>query len=145
MRPLRRGGLPARQHHGDADGELVASEQQRAFGLAKRDTLLAYCRACDVRFACHGGCPKDRFILPTDGEHGLNYLCAGYKSYFHHVDGPMRAMSDLLRQGRAPAELMTRYAAEDARIDTALRGLGRNDPCPCGSGRKVKHCHRAPR
>jgi uncharacterized protein len=123
--------------------ELVASEQQLAFGLAKRDTLPAYCRSCDVRFACHGGCPKDRFIRTPDGEPGLNYLCAGYKAFFHHVDGPMQAMSGLLRQGRAPAELMTRYAAEDARIAAELRGLGRNDACPCGSGHKVKHCHGA--
>ena len=42
--------------------ELVASEQQRQFGLDKRDTLPRYCLECDVRFACHGGCPKDRFI-----------------------------------------------------------------------------------
>ena len=41
--------------------DLVASEQQQQFGLDKRDTLPRYCRECDVRFACHGGCPKDRF------------------------------------------------------------------------------------
>jgi uncharacterized protein len=123
--------------------ELVASEQQLAFGLAKRDTLPAFCRSCDVRFACHGGCPKDRFIRTPDGEPGLNYLCAGYKAFFHHVDGPMRVMSELLRRGRAPAELMERYVAEDARIAAELRSLGRNDACPCGSGRKVKHCHGA--
>ena len=82
--------------------ELVASPQQRAFGLAKRDTLPRYCLECDVRFACHGGCPKDRFIRTPDGEPGLNYLCAGYKAFFHHIDEPMRAMSALLRQGRAP-------------------------------------------
>jgi uncharacterized protein len=123
--------------------ELVASDRQRAFGLAKRDTLPAYCRSCDVRFACHGGCPKDRFIRTPDGEPGLNYLCAGYKAFFHHVDGPMRAMSDLLARDRAPSELMARYAAEDARIATAAARAGRNDPCPCGSGRKVKHCHGA--
>jgi uncharacterized protein len=121
----------------------VASEQQLAFGLAKRDTLPAFCRSCDVRFACHGGCPKDRFIRTPDGEPGLNYLCAGYKAFFHHVDGPMRVMSELLRRGRAPAELMERYVAEDARIAAELRSLGRNDACPCGSGRKVKHCHGA--
>ena len=86
--------------------ELVASPQQRAFGLAKRDTLPRYCRECDVRFACHGGCPKDRFIRTPEGEPGLNYLCAGYKAFFHHIDEPMRTMSELLRQGRAPSELM---------------------------------------
>jgi radical SAM protein with 4Fe4S-binding SPASM domain len=42
--------------------ELVALQQQRQFGLDKRDTLPQYCLDCDVRFACHGGCPKDRFI-----------------------------------------------------------------------------------
>jgi uncharacterized protein len=37
--------------------ELVALPQQRQFGLDKRDTLPPYCLDCDVRFACHGGCP----------------------------------------------------------------------------------------
>src|SRR5690606_154129 len=53
--------------------ELVASEKQVQFGRDKFDTLPAYCRMCDVRFACHGGCPKDRFIHTPDGEPGLNY------------------------------------------------------------------------
>jgi uncharacterized protein len=93
--------------------DLVGSEQQRRFGDAKRDTLPRYCRECPVRFACHGGCPKDRFITTPDGEPGLNYLCAGYKAFFGHIDAPMREMSALLLQGRAPAELMARYAARD--------------------------------
>jgi serine-type anaerobic sulfatase-maturating enzyme len=124
--------------------ELVGSERQRAFGLAKRDSLPRFCRECDVRFACHGGCPKDRFVETPDGEPGLNYLCAGYKAFFHHVDRPMRMMSALLRQGRAPADLVRWYAAEDDRVAAAVARAGRNDSCPCGSGRKVKHCHGAP-
>lgn len=114
--------------------DLVSSPQQQQFGLDKRDTLPKYCRECDVRFACHGGCPKDRFIETPDGEAGLNYLCAGYKDFFHHVDRPMRMMSTLLTRGRAPAEIMQLHAANDAK-------RGRNDPCPCESGRKWKHCH----
>jgi uncharacterized protein len=114
--------------------ELVASQQQRRFGLAKRGTLPRYCLECDVRFACHGGCPKDRFISTPDGEPGLNYLCSGYKAFFHHVDRPMRFMAEQLRLGKAPAEVARLYAGEDAR-------RGRNDPCTCGSGRKWKHCH----
>ena len=116
--------------------ELVASQQQRQFGLDKRETLPRYCRDCDVRFACHGGCPKDRFKTTPDGEPGLNYLCAGFKDFFHHVDRPMRVMAQLLTQGRAPAEITRLYAEEDAR-------RGRNDRCTCGSGRKWKHCHGA--
>jgi serine-type anaerobic sulfatase-maturating enzyme len=90
--------------------ELVSSDRQRRFGNAKRDGLPRQCRSCDVRFACHGGCPKDRFVAAPDGESGLNYLCAGYQAFFHHVDAPMRRMADLLRQGRAPAEVMRDHA-----------------------------------
>ncbi len=110
--------------------ELLASPQQRAFGDAKRDTLPAYCRGCEVRFACNGECPKNRFTLTPDGEPGLNYLCAGYKNFFTHIDGLMRIMADLLRRNR--------YADE---VVTVLAQAGRNDPCPCGSGRKAKQCH----
>jgi uncharacterized protein len=110
--------------------ELVRSPRQRAFGRAKADTLPDQCRRCDVRFACNGECPKNRIALSVDGEPGLNHLCAGYYEFFHHIDGPMRIMSDLLRAGRAPAEFAAVVAA-----------AGRNEPCPCGSGRKTKHCH----
>jgi uncharacterized protein len=116
--------------------DLVDSPQQRQFGLDKRETLPQYCLDCDVRFACHGGCPKDRFIATPDGEPGLNYLCAGFKTFFHHVDGPMRTMGSLLANGRAPAEIVDLYAAADGR-------RGRNEPCTCGSGRKWKRCHGA--
>jgi uncharacterized protein len=86
--------------------ELVSSAQQKAFGLAKRDTLPKYCRECEVRFACHGECPKNRFIDTPDGEPGLNYLCAGYMAFFKHVDRPMKMMADLLRRGRYADEVM---------------------------------------
>jgi uncharacterized protein len=86
--------------------ELVSSLQQKAFGLAKRDTLPKYCRECDVRFACHGECPKNRFIDTPDGEPGLNYLCAGYMAFFRHIDRPMKMMADLLRRGRYADEVM---------------------------------------
>jgi uncharacterized protein len=66
-----------------------------------------------VLFACNGGCPKDRFSVTPDGEPGLNYLCAGYKRFFQYVHQPMRRMADLLRQGRAPAEIMNWAAVED--------------------------------
>jgi len=92
--------------------ELVSSDQQLKFGREKFTMLPKYCRECEVRFACHGGCPKDRFIRAPDGEHGLNYLCAGYKIFFNHVDKPMRIMSQLLRNNQAPAEIMQMYAKE---------------------------------
>lgn len=113
---------------------LISSPQQQRFGQDKRDALTGYCRRCEVRFACNGGCPKDRFVASPDGEPGHNYLCAGYQTFFRHIDKPMRIMADHLAASEPPALLMQHYAREDAR-------RGRNHACSCGSGRKWKHCH----
>ncbi|WP_348263753.1 anaerobic sulfatase-maturation protein [Telmatobacter sp. DSM 110680] len=86
--------------------EMVASKQQKKFGMAKRDTLPRMCRECDVRFACNGECPKHRFLTTPDGEAGLNYLCAGYKHFFHHIAPYMQFMATELREGRPPANIM---------------------------------------
>jgi uncharacterized protein len=114
--------------------ELVALPQQRKFGQDKRDTLTQFCLDCDVRFACNGGCPKDRFATSPYGQPGQHYLCPSYKAFFHHVRAPMEQMCGLLRTGAAPADLMATYAAADAK-------RGRNDPCSCGNGKKWKNCH----
>ena len=121
--------------------EIVESEQQQQFGQAKRATLPRMCRECDVRFMCNGGCPKNRLLTTPDGEPGLNYLCAGYKAFFRHIDQPMRFMAGELRARRPPANIMLALAREEAERAKQFAGVGRNDPCPCGSGRKFKHCH----
>jgi uncharacterized protein YecA (UPF0149 family) len=61
--------------------------------------------------------------------------------FFHHIDQPMQLMVRLLRQDRAPAELMRLYATQDQKWQELLAKTGRNDPCPCGSGKKFKNCH----
>jgi uncharacterized protein len=86
--------------------ELVTSERQRAFGQNKLDSLPQYCRDCEVLFACYGECPRNRFIETPGGEPGLNYLCAGYKEFFNHIDPSMRVMAGLIRQGRYADEIM---------------------------------------
>jgi uncharacterized protein len=103
-------------------GELLNSPALRAFGDAKRDALPRYCRDCEVLAMCHGGCPKYRFIRTPAGEPGLNYLCAGLKRFFLH--------------SRAPIE---RIASRD-QPPVPRPAVGRNDPCPCGSGLKFKKC-----
>lgn len=121
--------------------ELVASPQQQKFGQDKRDTLPQYCLACDVRFACNGECPKNRFRHTPDGEPGLNYLCAGYKHFFHHIDRPVKIICELLRRGHPATGVMNILATEEAQFKLLLAKTGRNEPCPCGSGQKKKHCH----
>ncbi len=121
--------------------ELVGSEQQQQFGRDKLETLPQYCRECDVRFACHGECPKNRFLITPDGEPGLNYLCAGYKAFFHHIDRPVKIIAGLLRRGLPAEQVMTILAEEEGRAAVAMVKVGRNAPCPCGSGVKFKKCH----
>jgi uncharacterized protein len=86
-------------------GSMVSSPQQTRFGNGKA-ILPSDCQQCDVRFACNGECPKHRFTQTASGEYGLNYLCAGYKHFFHHIDPYMRFMTEELRQNRAPARVM---------------------------------------
>ena len=108
--------------------ELIASEKQRKFGQDKLDSLPRFCRECEVRFACHGGCPRNRFLKTQQGEPGLNYLCAGYRLFYKHIDEPMRMMAGLLRQNRAPAEIMRWYAIEDAKRAQSSRRTRLKDP-----------------
>ncbi|HSW00045.1 MAG TPA: SPASM domain-containing protein [Sedimentisphaerales bacterium] len=146
------GGVPVVEHNGDffscdhfVDAEhrlgnirstpltqLLDDPRQKAFGQAKLDTLPRRCRECEVLAMCHGGCPKDRFLVSPEGEAGLNYLCAGYKRFFNHCRPFGAEVAALWRRQRmAPARTPV--------VPTAPR-TGRNDPCPCGSGRKYKNC-----
>lgn len=119
-------------------GKIVNSEKQLKFGNDKRDTLPKYCQECEVKFACKGECPKHRFIFTPDGEYGLNYLCAGYKHFFNHINPYMKFMSKQLFQKLPPANVMG-WAKEKDRGFPSYK-LGRNDECPCGSGKKAKVC-----
>jgi uncharacterized protein len=116
--------------------EMLESPAQRAFGQAKANTLPRYCQECEVRLLCNGGCPKDRFIFTPDGEAGLNYLCTGYKHFFTHCRPFLAELAILWRQ-RSPEGEMPPAQAAGAK---ARSKVGRNDPCPCGSGLKYKKC-----
>jgi len=122
--------------------ELLESDRQRKFGSDKLEMLPECCRNCEVLFACNGECPKHRFMETPDGEPGLSYLCPAYKRIFAHMDPYMRIMADLVGSGRPAAKVME-YIAEESR-QKQFATVGRNDPCPCGSGRKNKKCCGAP-
>lgn len=90
--------------------EMMYSERQRRFGRAKADSLPTQCRECQWLNACHGECPRNRFIHTANGEPGLNYLCEGYRHYFSHVAPYMDVMKRLLGEKRPPAEIMDMLA-----------------------------------
>jgi len=113
--------------HDSPMADLVASPQQVAFGRHKLDSLPRMCLECEVRFACHGGCPKDRFATTPDGEPGLNHLCNGYKTFFTHCDAAMRTMADLIRRGHYADEIM-RPSSTSLRTSPTGPGERRGDP-----------------
>jgi uncharacterized protein len=92
--------------------DMLQSPEQREFGRSKRTSLPGQCQTCPVRWACHGGCPKDRFTTTADGEPGLNYLCAGYYRFFTHAQPDIERMGHLIRAGRPAADIMTGLAPE---------------------------------
>lgn len=90
----------------DSLGDMAGDPRQVKFGRDKRDTLPAYCRNCEVKFACHGECPKHRFLRTPDGEGGLNYLCAAYRHFFNHIAPDMRRLKELVSGGQSASQIM---------------------------------------
>jgi len=115
--------------------ELLETPELITFGQKKYDTLPRYCRKCDVLAMCNGECPKNRFIKTPDNEEGLNYLCSGYKRFFNHSRPFLRQLTALW-QNQATQEPMRPVR----NISRRSSKTGRNDPCPCGSGKKYKKC-----
>jgi uncharacterized protein len=147
------GDIPVIEHNGDfyscdhfVDAEhrlgnirqlplsvMVQSPKQETFGKAKFVQLPRQCKSCEVLAMCNGGCPKDRFLRTPAGEEGLNYLCAGYKRFFTHCTPFIAQVAALSR--------MHHIEGETSRQTTrSVTKPGRNDLCPCGSGRKYKKC-----
>jgi uncharacterized protein len=94
--------------------ELVSSQHQVEFGLTKKKDLPEKCLECTVRFACNGGCPKNRLQLEDNEKQGLNYLCDGYKAFFTHIDPYMRLMAKQLRAGKPATNIMRYLETKDA-------------------------------
>lgn len=86
--------------------EMMNGQRQRKFSRMKKQMLPQQCRECRFLFACHGECPKNRFVRDKYGNPGLNYLCQGYYRFFKHVAPYMDFMKNELENHRAPANVM---------------------------------------
>jgi preprotein translocase subunit SecA len=76
---------------------------------------------------------------PEDVEAMQQEFDASEVEYHHNDVEAAKATGDEAAIAAAQQEA----AAEKARNDAIFSGIGRNDPCPCGSGKKFKHCHGA--
>jgi len=104
---------------------LLDGQQQHDFGRLKT-RLHHACRACPWQRLCQGGCTHHRPSPP-----GLNWFCESFKALFRH------AGKELAIMGNAVARQQQGIAPEPA---IPPGKVGRNDPCPCGSGKKFKRC-----
>ena len=110
--------------------DMLNAPSQYDFGRAKAD-LPEDCTECPWLFLCRGGCPKDRIRDPRD--RGRNHFCESFKMFFKHADARLKEMAENWK--REQTRLKTR-----SRVRQSGRQIKRNDPCPCGSGRKFKEC-----
>jgi uncharacterized protein len=126
---------------------LAASPRQIEFGNSKA-ARPPECETCPWLEHCFGGCLKDRYTIP--GTHGSNYFCKAYQQFFAHSEPTFLALRERVlahiaaeeeaiappreSQGQEPV------AGHRAAVEGQRRAVGRNDPCPCGSGRKFKKC-----
>ncbi|HXW19621.1 MAG TPA: SEC-C metal-binding domain-containing protein, partial [Roseiarcus sp.] len=76
---------------------------------------------------------------------------------FQHPDplsgeDPFAEINERIAAGEFSAAAATALAATPVEVETGARNpadpstwgkVGRNEPCPCGSGKKFKHCHGA--
>ncbi len=115
--------------------EALDGDAQQRFGRMKWETLPRRCRSCKVLEYCNGGCPKDRIAVGRDGEMH-NYLCAGLQRFFTHVRPTMKRLAAHLKTGQPVEAFMAMLRSEAPGVPV----IGRNDPCPCGSGLKYKRC-----
>ena len=122
--------------------DMLDGPQAVAFGLDKRKGLPDVCGRCKFLRFCNGGCPAHRCATTPDGQSGWNYLCEGYRTFFTHSLKYFVAMAECLRR-RLPASRYGEFMAPatlGAPAGERPRKPGRNAPCPCGSGKKYKHC-----
>ena len=109
--------------------ELLNTPRQTEFGKLKVD-LPPECPECPWLSHCWGGCTKDRLRDPAD--HGSNHFCQSYKTFFAHADPMLRELAEDWKRERRRDKIR--------RSGVDVSTLKRNDPCPCGSGRKYKAC-----
>ena len=96
--------------HETTIADMFGSDRQQQFALAKA-ALPGSCQNCEVRFACNGGCQKNRLLRDPNGEWGMNFLCAGYRNFFDHIAPVMSAVAEAVRAGRPVATVIRQVQA----------------------------------
>ncbi len=117
--------------------DMLNSPRQTEFGCWKKE-LPPECPSCKWLHHCWGGCTKDRIRDPADN--GSNHFCQSYMMFFEHADADLRQIAEQWTERQRKEEEEYRRQMTEQMIASSRQKVGRNDPCPCGSGKKYKKC-----
>ncbi|NVM37395.1 MAG: anaerobic sulfatase maturase [Candidatus Lokiarchaeota archaeon] len=108
--------------------DILKSPIYQTFGQEK-SKWHQNCNSCPFINLCHGDCPKLRIGSPQSSNI-LSVLCKGWKKFYTHTLPRFRIIADRIKN---------RYE-KNSLIQIKSKKVGRNSPCPCGSGKKYKNC-----
>jgi uncharacterized protein len=121
--------------------EMLTLTKHSLFGQDKKSGLSTDCKSCKFLFTCHGDCPKHRFDIASDGKVGLSFLCKSYKQFFSQAEQYMDFMAKEIQSKRPASNVMQWIRSKEGGRLPERTTIGRNEPCPCKSGKKFKLCH----
>ena len=130
--------------------EMIEGERFRRFSQVKARRH-PDCEKCPWLTLCYGECPKYRITNVGQAENSLPYFCSSYKQFFGESYPQMERLARrtaasvglAVPGGSLPAAERTRARPVPAAVAQGWArspSVGRNDPCPCGSGNKFKRC-----
>lgn len=112
----------------------LRSKINRAFAQNLVDLLFINQDNVDKMFAAASPETVEADLLSSAEEAYIDDAFTEARDWYNYIDEDER-QRDLARTARAEA------AAHQSRPAPPPSKVGRNDPCPCGSGKKYKHCH----
>ncbi len=134
-KPLRLGNINV-----DEWDALGRSELYREFGRMKAQWHPA-CAQCPWLDICAGDCLKHRLLGPARDPRALSRLCIGWRRFYAHALPGLRKLASEIRRDRLrQAQATPRGPGAPPLPPAPPPPARRNDPCPCGSGRKYKKC-----
>ncbi|MBW1708922.1 MAG: anaerobic sulfatase maturase [Deltaproteobacteria bacterium] len=114
--------------------ELHHANKYLDFGARKSDWNQA-CQECLYLELCSGDCLKHRLYHEVDPS-TLSWLCSGWKKFYAHSLPAFKQIAERLKMERRQASMGPPRPIPPPEF----KNIGRNDPCPCGSGKKYKKC-----
>jgi uncharacterized protein len=141
--------------HETSLSEMIADEMFTKFA-AQKPQLHGQCKQCEWLTVCRGECPRYRITNQGYAENALPYFCESFKTFFGSRYGRLEQVTTSAGRmlgfpvpgghktvaERTSVPLQRMPQRQPGAVATAPRA-GRNDPCPCGSGKKFKRCHGA--